>query len=284
MVHVDEKWFYLIKEGSKYLLVHDEQPPKLSVHNKNSIGKVMFLCALARPRRLSDGTYWDGKLGIWPFGFEAPALRGSCNRPAGTMEWHNVSVDKKEHRRMMLNNVVTSIIEKWPTAQLYDDNFKITIQHDGAPSHFDGTKDEVWVEELTEMGLQDKIALVKQPANSPDTNINDLGFFASLQSRYYLENPKSCQDIIAMVKKTFEDYPSRLLNFIWLTYMSCLNEIIVHGGSNFYKIPHMNKHKLERENRLPHTLNVSERARDLVNLVNGEEIDEADDVMQVIGV
>ena len=29
-VHVDEKWFYLIKDGTKFLLVFDEEPPKLT--------------------------------------------------------------------------------------------------------------------------------------------------------------------------------------------------------------------------------------------------------------
>ena len=60
VVHVDEKWFYLIKEGAKYILAIDEEAPVLRVANKNSIVKVMFLCAMARPRRIGN-TYWDGK-------------------------------------------------------------------------------------------------------------------------------------------------------------------------------------------------------------------------------
>ena len=31
------------------------------------IGKIIFLCAVARPRLLPDGTWWDGKIGTWPF-------------------------------------------------------------------------------------------------------------------------------------------------------------------------------------------------------------------------
>ena len=78
-VHVDEKWFYLIKAGTKYILVHDEQPPKLSTYNKNSIKKVMFLCALARPKTV-NGVYFDGKRGIWPIGCYKAAQRSSKRR------------------------------------------------------------------------------------------------------------------------------------------------------------------------------------------------------------
>ena len=73
VIHVDKKWFYLIKEGAHYILVHDEKPPELSCYNKNSISEVMFLCALARPKTLSNGTYFDGKIGIWPIGHMVPA-------------------------------------------------------------------------------------------------------------------------------------------------------------------------------------------------------------------
>ena len=45
---------------------------------------------------------------------------------------------------------------------------------------------------------------------------------------------------------------------MWLTYQSILNEIIKTHGSNDYSIPHMGKAKLEREGRLPLTLDVCE--------------------------
>ena len=144
MIHVDEKWFYLVKEGSKFILVHDEKPPEFSVYNKQE-------------------------------------------------------------------------------------------QH--------------------------------QPANSPDTNINDLGFFASIQSRYYMESPRTSEEIIEMVKKTFVNYPASKLNRIWITYMSCLNQIIDCHGDNHYKIPHMNKDKLERENHLPVQLEVTKAANTHLGLI-----------------
>ena len=77
-VHVDEKWFYLVKEGATCYLARDEEVPQLTVRNKNYITKVMFLAANARPRYdPHTGLMWDGKIGIWPFVAQVAAVRGS---------------------------------------------------------------------------------------------------------------------------------------------------------------------------------------------------------------
>jgi hypothetical protein len=79
-VHVDEKWFWLCKEGEKYLLLDGEMPPKRYVKHKSHIEKVMFLCAQARPRYdPHKQCMWDGKLGIWPIGDLTMAQRSSGN-------------------------------------------------------------------------------------------------------------------------------------------------------------------------------------------------------------
>jgi hypothetical protein len=49
-VHIDEKWFHLCQDGEGYLLVDGEEAPVRYTKHKNYIGKVMFLCAQARPR------------------------------------------------------------------------------------------------------------------------------------------------------------------------------------------------------------------------------------------
>jgi hypothetical protein len=49
-VYVDEKWFWLCKDGEKYLLVDgEEEAPVRRVRHKKYMNKVMFLCAQARP-------------------------------------------------------------------------------------------------------------------------------------------------------------------------------------------------------------------------------------------
>jgi len=259
-VHVDEKWFYLCRDGENYIIIYGEEPPKRYVSHKSHITKVMFLCAQARPRRLHNGTWWDGKIGIWPIGEYTVAQRTSVNRPAGADEFTKQSIDRDKYREMMINDVVPATQSRFPTSE-QSRYGTIYIQRDGAPSHIlTKNEDDMWFEEMEALGLSYSIKLVTQPANSPDVNINDLGFFNALQAMYHSYCPMNSLELIEMVTMCYNEYPTNKINRIWLTYQSCLNEIIKCNGHNNYKIPHMNKDRLERLNRLPTVLDVCEEA------------------------
>ena len=65
------------------------------------------------------------------------------------------------------------------------------MQEDGAPGHgyANRTKNGVhqpteFHQQLTKEAKKRNIFIFKQPANSPDMNVNDLGFFHSLDSRF----------------------------------------------------------------------------------------------------
>ena len=183
-VHVDEKWFYLCRDGESYILVADEEedPPERYVKHKSHIEKVMFLCAQARPRHYQVGTracnqaYFDGKIGIWAIGQQVAAQRASVNRPAGTLEWKNENVDLEVYRSLLLNEVYPAIADKWPKREWNDPAFTITVQQDGATTHIK-PEDAILEETLHELEFPaGKIQLYTQPANSPDLNLNDLGF------------------------------------------------------------------------------------------------------------
>ncbi|CAN0385735.1 unnamed protein product, partial [Discosporangium mesarthrocarpum] len=63
-VHVDEKWFYVMKDArGNYLHPEEDAPKPPRAQNKRFITKVMFLAAVARPRMISDGVWFDGKIG-----------------------------------------------------------------------------------------------------------------------------------------------------------------------------------------------------------------------------
>jgi len=257
-VHIDEKWFFICRDNENYMLVSDEEePPKRHVKHKSHIAKVMFICALARPRRIGN-VWWDGKIGMWPIGKEKLAQRGSVNRPAGTVEWEAENVDQAKHKCLLLNDVIPAIIDKWPNFE--SESTKTFVQQDGAKAHF-APLDQDFYEELQQLGIEDKIKLCTQPANSPDLNINDLGFFASLQSAHHCHCPRNELELIAMVRESFASYPVSKLNRLWVTLQSMMNEIVKCQGDNTFKIPHMNKDKLEREGRLPRKLPVDEQAR-----------------------
>lgn len=57
----------------------------------------------------------------------------------------------------------------------------VVVQQDGASLHTGKNNPEIL--NSAGMGLGWLVELVTQPAQSPDLNINDLGFFSSLKSR-----------------------------------------------------------------------------------------------------
>lgn len=114
-VHVDEKWFYLMHDRRKYYFVEGESIPHRSVHNKRFVLKVMFLCAVARPRPdYHRKKMFSGKLGIWPFVSKVPAKRSSVNRPRGTLETKPVNVDGKVYSDYIKEKVLPAIRNKMP--------------------------------------------------------------------------------------------------------------------------------------------------------------------------
>jgi hypothetical protein len=95
---------------------------------------------------------------------------------------------------------------------------------------------------------------MQQPANSPDMNVLDLGFFNSIQSLTDCGSPETIKDLIYNVEKEFEELDKANLNRVFLSLQLCMKEVMKIGGGNGYKVPHMNKQRLEREGRLPHRL------------------------------
>ena len=68
IIHMDEKWYNATKKNMTYYLHPDEDEPQRTVRNKNGVGKVMFLTAVAKPQYDDEGNCtFDGKIGIWAF-------------------------------------------------------------------------------------------------------------------------------------------------------------------------------------------------------------------------
>ena len=267
-VHIDEKWFYLTRLNERYYLTEDEPEPHRHVTHKGHIPKVMFMCAVARPRYDHNmNRMWDGKIGIWPFARQEPARRASRNRPQGTMEWKSYNVDRTAYKAMLTEFVIPAIKEKWPTGQRGE---TILIQQDNAPAHCPVTDPDIWAAGHL---LDDPftIELYCQPANSPDLNVLDLGFFNSIQS---LQHHASCSNIGELIQRVaicYQRLEWQRLNDIFLTLQTVMNSIIEHDGRNDYKLQHMGKRRLEREGLLPQSIFMTEAA------LRWENPDENDD-------
>ena len=60
----------------------------------------MFLSAIGVPNHRPDGSFFDGKIGIWAFTKKVTAKRSSKNRLAGTLEIKGVNVDAANYLEM----------------------------------------------------------------------------------------------------------------------------------------------------------------------------------------
>lgn len=250
IIHIDEKWFYMTKKCGNYYLWREEEDPIRTCKSKNFIGKVMFLAAIARPRFDANGNeLFSGKIGVFPLVTKEPAKRNSVNRPAGTLETKPItSVTKEIIKTYLLNKVIPAIKSKWPREEM---GYPIFIQQDNARTHI-SYDDEEFRRVASEDGFD--IRLMCQPPNSPDLNVLDLGFFNAIQSLQHQESPKSIDELVNAVEKSFETFPTKTSDYIFLTLQSCMIEIMKVRGSHKYKIPHMKKLTLEREAKLPKQL------------------------------
>ena len=53
------------------------------------------------------------------------------------------------------------------------------------------------------------------------------------------------------MEKEYVEYDQDMVNRVFLTLQGCFIEVMKLGGGNGYKIPHMNKERLERLGMLP---------------------------------
>ncbi|XP_074318911.1 uncharacterized protein LOC141655747 [Silene latifolia] len=226
VIHMDEKWFYLTKPSRRFYLAKGEKRPYRSIQSKKFIGKVMFMCAVARPKYGPNGeVLFDGKIGIWPFIVEVPAKRNSRNRVAGTMETKCIeSVNKQVIKDMIIRIVVPAIKAKWPE----NESKHIIIQQDNARPHIKNSDPD-----FTAAANQDgwNIELSCQPPNSPDLNVLDLGFFRAIQSLQQRTNCYKLDKLVIEVNKAFANLEVIKLKYVFITLQACMLEVMKRKGA-----------------------------------------------------
>lgn len=148
-------------------------------------------------------------------------------------------------KELLIGKVLPRIRERWPQV---DFGKTIYIQQDNAPTHVDPS-DEDFRAAASQHGFD--IRLKCQPPNSPDLNILDLGFFSAIQTLQHQVCPRTIEELVSAVENSFDEYPTNLVNRIFLTLQSCMQEIMKVQGKNTYKIPHLKKAIMEKEGNLP---------------------------------
>ncbi|DAZ98375.1 TPA: hypothetical protein N0F65_000694 [Lagenidium giganteum] len=193
VIHIDEKWFYMKRAGQKLYVVRDKDSKEAEkasyqfVKYKRHIMKVMC-CTSSRKLR-----------GV--------AVTTPCNK-----------VTRVVSRRMMINHVIPTVKEVWPT-QL---DMAITVQQDNAFPHV-RANDEAALSCVREGGW--RIRLRNQPAQSPNLNVLDLGFFASFQSIQNQSSPQTTSELIDVVKIALHNTSATTLNKTFITLQLCIEEV-----------------------------------------------------------
>lgn len=98
------------------------------------------------------------------------AIKANKNRVKGVMEIKLIeSINKLVIKRCLVEKIISTIKAKWPT----NCSNHIAIQQDNVKPHINDN-DMDFINDDQSDGFH--ISLVNQPPNSPDLNINDLGF------------------------------------------------------------------------------------------------------------
>ncbi|XP_074303211.1 uncharacterized protein LOC141637637 [Silene latifolia] len=265
IIHMDEKWFYISYDGHKFYMVEGEEVPYRSCQSKRYITKVMFMCAVCRPIYSEDGELlFDGKIGMFPFTKQPAAARASRNRLRGTMETKPIdSITKQVTRECIIEQVIPAIKTKWPEGA----SKNIFIQQDNARPHIKNN-DQAFMAVANSESFN--IQLTFQPPNSPDLNVNDLGYFRALQPLKSQQAAKSVDELVNSVMQAYVDYDHTKLNKVFLTLQAVMVEIMKTKGHNDFAIPHTGKDHLTALGILPRNLEVNEElVRECIGYLEG---------------
>ena len=101
--------------------------------------------------------------------------------------------------------------------------------------------------------------IVTQPPNSPDLNIHDLGFFASLKVdvKRICTHCTSREEMMVNVMKAFEEYPKEEINAIWACWFNNPRSVMACDGGNDYKQAHNEGKRRRRDTGTSVDLSVS---------------------------
>ena len=113
---------------------------------------------------------------------------------------------------------------KWPAPTRHNPIF---IQQDNAKSHRVNDHQDL-LEACSSDGFN--IEVINQPPNSPDTNVLDLGFFASIQSLQDRTRARTIDDLIREVEMAWEAAAPAKLGKVWTSLQASMEQILLCGG------------------------------------------------------
>jgi len=234
-VDLDEKWWYTIALHRTHKVPPGQAAPLTPVQHKSHVPKTMFLTAIGRPRFDGDECTFDGKLGCWRISEMKTAKKNSKYHAAGDEYEVDVTMNAERYVKLMTEEVLPAISKAYRGLAR-----KVTVQHDGAPPHV-GKGAEADIDKAGKK-LKPPVQIVRQPSQSPDTNICDLSFFRALAScvakrRRGLEKQRlqfNLEQLAADVRAAYDEYSVEKIEQMWAYKSIIMQKIIDADGGNWY--------------------------------------------------
>ncbi|RHY91802.1 hypothetical protein DYB31_016634, partial [Aphanomyces astaci] len=161
--------------------------------------------------------------------------------PAGTIVPTIVNVDAVLYRDYVITRVVPAIKAKFPSV-----NKRVVLQHDNATPH--GAITDAILACVSTDGWT--FVVQRQPPNSPDLNVLDLGYFASIQSLQNKVVSHSIDYVIQSTLVSFEALSSEKLENVFHTFQAVMRLVLEHNGSNHFPLSHLKKDAKRRAGTL----------------------------------
>jgi len=235
-IDIDEKWFEM-RTRRMLKLPEGKKRPRCAVQSRKYVKKVMGLSAVGRP--CGD---FDGRIGIYRVARDKIALRNSKYHQRGDVYKEDCEMDGDLFYEIVTEQLLPDILEKMIDFDL------VLVQLDGASPHIRRWRDlqDAGAERRQIRGQKaPRVKFIKQPANSPDTNVNDLCFFRSLarqvqaHEREFMHDYHGLEEFWAFIEKTFHRYHSRdTLERCWDVKTATNRCILEANGTNNYMLPH----------------------------------------------
>ncbi|CAM9813318.1 unnamed protein product, partial [Pylaiella littoralis] len=191
VIHLDESWLFLLKDKENIRIFPGESIPGFPrVQHKIHIPKIMIIVANARPDPSHD---FDGKIGIWRICVVKTDQRTTAKRKRGDQYDFVCTIDAEWYKDWYIDQLLSAIKKKMPWLR----SKRVVVQQDGATPHTG--KDNPEILNSAGMGRGWLVTLKTQPSQSPDLNVNDLGFFASLKSKVWGANASAVDELVKTI-------------------------------------------------------------------------------------
>ena len=172
------------------------------------------------------------------------AERSSKRKKRGEEYEFDCTIDAEWYKDWYIDQLLPAVKKKMPWLR----SKRVVVQQDGASPHTGKNNPEIL--SSAGMGRGWMVDLVMQPAQSPDLNVNDLGFFASLTSSVWGMNASSIDELVQTIFQQYEEYDGATSERVWQSLFKVYNQTLRKMGDNEFGVEHTRVTARQREGTL----------------------------------